>query len=92
MSQNNRVTIASGEKQESGTSKNGKAFTERYQEAYLHEVGKPYPTSCRLPLWDNARPYPTGEFQTAQELEISEFGRLQVKRDLVLSPFTPAAK
>lgn len=82
----NKVTIDSEAQTESGTSKNGKPFTERYQSAYLHEAGKKFPTSCKLPLWDNARPYAQGDYSTEQALEISEFGRLQVKRDLVLSP------
>lgn len=81
-----RVTIEAGVKTESGTSRTGKAFTSRSQSAYLHEAGKKFPTSCKIELYDGAREYAAGEFDTSQDLEISEFGRLQVKRDLVLQP------
>lgn len=86
-----RVTVASEMKQESGRSASGKDYTEKWQEGYLHEAGKPYPTSCKIPLYDNARPFPLGEFQTEQALEINQFNRLRVKTDLLLSP-VPAAK
>ena len=86
-----RVTIEAGVKTESGTSSKGKAFTSRSQSAYLHEAGKKFPTSCTIPLYDGAREYPAGEFDTTQDLEINEFGRLQVKRELLLTP-APAGK
>jgi hypothetical protein len=86
-----RVTIASDRKTETGVSKNGKPFTENFQDAYLHEPGKKYPTSCRVALYDNARPYQQGEYETSQDVEINDFGRLVVRRDLVLTQAAPLA-
>ena len=86
-----RVIIEPGVKTESGTSSKGKPFTSRSQSAYLQEAGKKYPTSCKIELYDGAREYPAGNFDSSQDLEISEFGRLQVKRELMLSP-APSAK
>lgn len=80
-----RVTIEAGVKTDSGVSSKGKQYTSRSQSAYLHEAGKKFPTSCKIELYDGAREYAAGDFESSQDLEISEFGRLQVKRDLVLS-------
>lgn len=90
----NRVTISSDKLTDRGRNeKTGKDWEQSYQEAYFHEAGKPYPTSCKLPLYDNARPFPKGEYQTEQALEINEYGKLRVKSDLQLSAFTaPAGK
>ncbi len=87
----NKITVEGDVKSESGTSKNGKAFTERYQEGYLHVLGAKFPKSCRIPLYDNARPYPAGDFETDQDVEINDYGRLVVKRELVLHHVAPAA-
>ena len=81
-----RVIIEPGVKTESGTSSKGKPFTSRSQSAYLQEPGKKFPTSCKIELYDGAREYPAGDFDSTQDLEISEFGRLQVKRELMLTP------
>jgi hypothetical protein len=86
-----KVTIDGPEQVERGTSKNGKAFEERFQQAYLHEPGKKFPTSCKLPLWDGARPYAPGDYETDQQLEVSEFNRLHVVREIALTPL-PASK
>lgn len=89
MNEKTRISIEGDALSERGVSKNGKAYEERWQQAYMHEKGKRFPTSCKLPLWDGARPYAPGEYETDQQLEISEFNRLQVSRELKLSPAAP---
>lgn len=81
-----RVTIASGKKSESGKKADGTSWTQEFQEAYLHEDGKKYPTSCRVMLYDGARPFSEGEMQTDQRLKIDQYGKLRVESDLQLSP------
>lgn len=81
-----KVTIASGVKTNQGRSDSGKEFNERYQDAYLHEAGKQYPTSCKVMLYDNARPFAEGDYDTKQDVEINQYGKLRVKTELVLAP------
>jgi len=86
-----RVTIASNEKTEPYTDSNGRPASARYQDAYLHEPGKPYPTSCKLPLYEAARAYAPGEYETGQDLEINNFGKLRVRSEIALRPVAAAA-
>lgn len=86
-----RVTVASGKKSESGKKQDGSNWTQEYQEAYLHEEGKRFPTSCRIVLYDGARPFAEGDMQTDQRLKIDQYGKLRVESDLALSP-VPAGK
>ena len=86
-----KVTIEDEVKTDNGVSKDGKPWTERYQEAFLHNGGR-FPKSCKVTLYDNARPYRGGDYETEQELEISDYGRLQVKRELALTPLPAPAK
>lgn len=86
-----RVTIEGDLQTNNGRSSSGKEFTERFQNAYLHVAGSKYPKSCKVMLWDNARPYAPGDYDTTQDLEINEFGKLRVKTDLVLAPATSKA-
>lgn len=78
-----KVTIASDVKSKPFEKGDG---TERYQDAYLHEAGKPFPTSCKVRLYDNARPYAQGEYETKQDVEVNSFGVLRVKTELALVP------
>lgn len=87
-----RVTVASDKKIDTGrNAQTGKEWKQEYQDGYLHEAGKPYPTSCRIPLYDGARPFPLGEMQTDQRLEIDQYGKLRVQSDLALSPVAAKA-
>ncbi len=86
MATKSRVTVDGEVKTASGTSKNGKPYTERFQDAYLHVAGAKFPKSCKVMLYDNARPYAAGEYETEQDIEINEYGKLVVMRELVLHP------
>jgi hypothetical protein len=85
-----RVTIDSDLKVEHGTSKNGKPYTERYQEAYLHVAGAKYPKACKLSLYENGRPFPVGDYETEQEVYINDYNKLRVKSEIALAPVAAA--
>jgi hypothetical protein len=91
MSKKTRITIEGNEQIDRGKTSDGQPFEERFQQAYLHEEGKRFPTSCRVRLFDNARAFQPGDYDTEQSVQISKYGRLEVVRDLELTP-APAAK
>lgn len=80
-----KITIASGEKFEKYKDADGRNAEARFQDAYIHEQGKPYPTSCKLPLYGDSRPFPEGEYETEQAVEVNQFNKLRVKSELELS-------
>ena len=71
----------------SGVSKkNGKPYSIREQRAWLHNASDPYPQGCVLQLEDSQEPYPPGMYETADELRVGAFGRLEVSRSMRLIP------
>lgn len=68
-----------------GTSKKtGKPYSIREQGAYLFVEGEPYPQRCVLQLGDEQAPYGVGLYDTADEMRVGAFGRLEVSRSMRL--------
>lgn len=66
--------------------KNGKPYSIREQVAWLHNASDPYPQRCVLQLEDDQQPYGPGMYETAEELRVGSFGRLEVSRSMKLLP------
>lgn len=68
-----------------GTSKKtGKPYSIREQGAYLFVKDEPYPHRCVLQLDDAQEPYAPGIYDTADEMRVGSFGRLEVSRGMRL--------
>jgi hypothetical protein len=88
-----QILIEQGSKvnTKSGTSKQGKAYSFREQEAYLLGMGK-FPVMCSVPVPDDSRDgYAPGTYDVTQPLVVGSYGRLMVSRDLQLVPARKAA-
>ena len=71
----------------SGTSRRtGKPYTIREQTAWLHLASEPYPQRCVLQVEEGQEPYAPGFYETADELRVGSFGRLEVSRSMRLVP------
>jgi hypothetical protein len=67
-----------------GTSKKGKEYRIREQDAVLHDTGKKYPQECRVLVPDDMEPFAPGVYDIGSPFSIGQFDSLQVNRGLGL--------
>lgn len=79
-----KVTISAKVDERSGKRDDGSRWFTREQVAFLHEPGQPYPTSCKIRLEEDQKPYAAGDYETDALLMIGDFNRLRVSYDLGL--------
>lgn len=80
------VTITDETVQEKSGTKNGKDWSIREQGAVIETIDRKQP--IRLDLGKSGAPYKAGRYllKLVANLNISQFGSVQMKRQLVLSP------
>lgn len=66
----------------------GNPVTFREQQGYVHLEGKAYPVEFNIPLGDNQKPYPVGDYELDEKsFSVSRFGNLEVNnRTFRLNP------
>ena len=81
-----KITITSDAVSTKSGTKNGKDWEIREQEASLETPDRKQPV--RLSLGKNQNPYASGVYQLdmLRNLNVSEFGSIQLKRSLELTP------
>lgn len=75
----------------SGTSKKGKPYEIREQDAVLHDTAKKYPQECRVLVPDGEQPFTAGVYEIESPFSIGQFDSLQVNRGLGLKLVKKAA-
>ena len=82
------ITITDETVQEKSGTKNGKDWSIREQAGTIETVDRKQP--IRLDLGKSGAPYKAGRYllSLVQNLNVSQFGSVQMKRQLVLSPIT----
>lgn len=88
-----RITIESPDvREKSGKKKDGSPFSLRIQEGWVY-LGLAHPERIELPIWEDQKPYPVGEYTLdPSSFIVNRFRSLELKRSLSLTASTAKVK